>query len=202
MVCNKKNIIPDLQINGKVYLLLFLLQLAGLFSFAQETKVAVIKLSFSQTDSTKTCKATVFSSDSLPVKEKEIHLYVKRMYSLLPIGKVVATDDKGEADINFPMDLPGDKNGMLTLVAKIEKDETYGNVETESAVKWGVSPMNESYNWTNRSLSASREKAPMFLVVASIVIIAGIWGTILYLLFQLYRIKRSGNIKKLIATAD
>ena len=39
---------------------------------------------------------------------------------------------------------------------KIEKDETYGNVETESAVKWGVSPMNESYNWTNRSLSASR----------------------------------------------
>jgi hypothetical protein len=42
----------------------------------------------------------------------------------------------------------------------------------------------------------------MFLVIASVVIIFGIWGTILYLVFQLFRIGRSGRgIKKLPVTA-
>jgi hypothetical protein len=122
------------------------------------------------------------------------------MYSLLPVGKTVATDSTGVARIDFPKDLPGDKNGMLTVIAKIESDEHYGSVETESEVKWGVPLNNETFPWNERSLSASREKAPTFLVIASISIILVIWGTICYIIFQLFRIKRSvKGLKKLNA---
>jgi hypothetical protein len=68
-------------------------------------------------------------------------------------------------------------------------------------VKWGVKSKSESYNWSNRSLSASRERAPMILVVASTLIIMFIWGTIFYVVSQLFKIKKSARPEKSIAAA-
>jgi hypothetical protein len=183
------------QFNIAASILFLVIQLSAYNLLAQSEKLATIKLDFIKTDSTKTCQATV-TSDGKPVAGTEIHLYVKRMYSLLPIGKAVATDSTGVASIDFPKDLPGDKNNMLTVIAKIESDEHYGSVEAESEVKWGVPLNNEAYPWSDRSLSASREKAPMFLVIASISIILVIWGTICYVIFQLFKIKRSVKASK------
>ena len=198
MIFEIKNNIPGFKLNRTAFMLFLILLLLVQNLFAQEVKVATLKLDFIQSDSTKICKATLVS-DSLPVKRVEVHLYAKRLYTLLPVDKVVATDEKGEASFNFPMDLPGDKNNTITVIAKVEKNETYGNVETQAEVKWGVLSKSESYNWSNRSLSASREKAPMFLVVASTLIIIVIWGTILFIIFQLFRIKKSVRvIKKII----
>lgn len=182
----------ELHLKGISFLLFLLLQLTAINMYAQEQKQATIKLSFLKTDTTKICKATVFS-DTLPVKGADVQLYVKRMYGLLTIGKAVTTDENGVAEIKFPMDLPGDANNMIVVIAKIERNEIYGNAETQSAVKWGAVSFSETYNWSNRSLSASREKAPMLLIIASVSIILGIWGTILYLVFQLFRIRQSGR---------
>jgi hypothetical protein len=191
-----------LQMNVATFILLFFLQLFTHYSFAQEQKTATIKLDFIGTDSTKVCRATVMS-DGKPVAGPEVHLYVKRLYSLLPVGKVVATDETGVANIDFPMDLPGDKNGMLVIIAKIEKDDKYGDVETQAEMKWGFLSKKESPDWNDRSLSSSREKAPMFLVVVSNLIIVIIWVTIFYIFFQLVRIKKSGRrVKKLNTTAN
>ncbi|MDP4261766.1 MAG: hypothetical protein Q8941_04485 [Bacteroidota bacterium] len=195
MACKRTNNVFSLKMNVATFILLFITLWPLSNLLAQEKKTAAITLSFSQTDSTKTCKATVLS-DSGRVKGTEVHLYVKRSFSLLPVGKVVETDENGEANIDVPMDLPGDKNGMLVIIAKIEKDETYGDAETQSEVKWGAALKNEPFHWGDRSLSASREKAPMFLVVASTSIIVIIWGTIFYVIFQLVRINKSGRLFK------
>ena len=176
-----------------------LLLFAGPVASAQDTKTATITLTFNKTDSTKTVVAHV-TSDSGAVAGPEVHLYVQRMYSLLPVGKVIATDENGDATIEFPFDLPGDPNKMITVIAKIEGDEKYGNAETTATVKWGAD-LKGTDPWNNRSLSASREKAPMLLVVASNLIIVIIWGTIVYLVFQLFRIKRSAKPKKEQAAA-
>jgi hypothetical protein len=200
MICKRKNKIPRLQLNNTAFLLFLVMQLFGLHLFAQEPKVATLKLSFSQTDSTKTCIATLLS-DSLPVKETEVHLYVKGLYTLLPVGKVVSTDENGEASFEFPTNLPSSKKGMLDIVAKVEKNEIYGNVETQSSVKWGVTPVSE-VDWANRSLSASREKAPMTLVVVSTLIIVLIWGTIFYIISQLFVIKKSGRVPVKLNVAE
>ena len=197
MVNERKNKMINRQLN-RTFIVFLIIQLLTPTLFAQSEKPATIKLDFVKTDSTKTCVATV-TSDGKPVAGPEIHLYVKRMYSLLAIGKAVATDSTGVASIDFPKDLPGDKNGMLTVIAKIEKDEHYGSLEAESEVKWGVLLKSEIFPWSDRSLSASREKAPTFLVVASILIILVIWGTICYVIYQLFRIKRSVKLLKSIS---
>lgn len=174
-------------------IILFLITLSGLL-FAQDDEVhkaVTIKLSFTEEDSIKTCSALVME-DTMPVKEIEVKFYVKRLFSLLPIGKGSETDESGSASVEFPSDLPGDKDGNLEVVAKIEDDESYGTVEVYENVKWGIRPSPEHNEWGNRSLSASREKAPTYLIIASNLIIAVIWGTIFYVFIQIFRIRKKG----------
>lgn len=178
--------------------LLFLissLQLPSTRIFAQNEKQANIKLVFDVQDSIRTCKAIV-TSDQVPVKGTEVHFYVKRWYNLLPVGKAMETDDNGEAVATFPNDLPGDKNGNIVAVVKIEDDDVYGTVETQAEINWGILPSKESDHWNERSLSASREKAPMYLIIVSNLIIAVIWATLFYIIFQVYRIKKESRIIK------
>ena len=175
--------------------ILFIALLLSVYNVtAQVKRTATIKLDFTKTDTTKTCKATVLSDSSLPVKEKEVHLFVKGLFSELEVTKAITTDENGVAEFNFPINLPSANNGILTLIARIDKDETFGTVEAQSDVKWGAELKNDEAEWGNRSLSASREKAPMFLVIASTLIICFIWGTIFYVIFQLSKIKKSGKM--------
>ncbi|HLG34104.1 MAG TPA: hypothetical protein VI757_04430 [Bacteroidia bacterium] len=179
----------------KIPALIFVLLLPLAKVLAQDEKEAVITLSFTQTDTTKTCMATV-TSDTSTVKEKEVHFYVQRMFGLLPIGKAEETDENGMVSVDFPMDLPGDKNGNIIVIAKIEDDDTYGNVETKKEIKWGIIHAGEKDRWDERSLSASREKAPLYLLLVSNLIIVVIWGTIFYVIYQIFRIKKVSNLIK------
>lgn len=176
-------------------MLLVVLLFSSVKLFADDEKHATIKLSFAQTDTTKTCTAIV-TSDTSVVKEIEVQFYVKRMFSLLPIGKAKETDENGLATTEFPMDLPGDESGNIIVIARVEENDTYGTVETQAEIKWGVIPNTEEDHWGNRSLSASREKAPMYLIIVSNIIIAVIWGTIFYIIFQIFRIRKASKLLK------
>jgi len=156
----------------------------------EEVKEAQITLSFSQTDTTYTATATVMA-DTVPVAEKEVLFYVKRFYSNLPIGSGVETDENGVAIAEFPLDLHSGKDGIITVIARIEDDDEYGTVEAQKDIKWGVYHRHEKELWGHRSLSAARDKAPTYLIIVSNGIIAIIWGTLVYVIFQIFRIKRA-----------
>jgi len=158
-----------------------------------EFKEAKIELLFHSTDSTRTLQARV-TSDTVPVEGVEIHFYVLRLFRELALGYGEETDENGMAEVNFPMDLMGDQKGMLVVIARIEEDDTYGDVETQAKVRWGI-PFKKHLKdpWTERSLSASRSKAPTYLIIASNLIIAVIWGTILYVIYLFFRIRRLGK---------
>lgn len=156
------------------------------FTYSQD-KDAKITLSFDVVDSVKTCKALVTSGDA-PVKEVEVKLYVKRLFSLLPIGGAVATDEEGIASFEFPNDIPADMDGKLTVIAKTEDDENVGTIEASATSDWGIPRGGNEI--LERSLSGSRSKAPWIFIIASNVIIIGIWGTLIYVISQLFRIKK------------
>lgn len=177
-----------------IFILLFILSPWTIFiSVAQDEAEAKINLRFEIIDEGNTCTATVTAND-IPVKDVDVHFYVQRMYSLLPIGKYVTTDENGQAAISFPNDIPGDKNGNIIVVSKIEDDDTYGDVEFKSEVKWGVLLKAEEHEWNKRSLSAARDKAPMILIIVSNAIIALIWGTIVYVMYQIVRIRKASKM--------
>jgi len=194
MITENKNRITIARITAN-FLVFIALLLPALKSSAQDEKKATMTLSFIRQDSVKLCNATVLS-DKIPVKGTDVHFYIKRSFSLLPVGKAIETDENGEASVNLPMDIPGDQNGNVIVVAKIEDDDNFGNVETSAGIKWDVLPDKHNDTWGSRSLSASREKAPMFLIIASNLIIAVIWGTIFYVVLQIFRIRKESQLLK------
>lgn len=153
-----------------------------------QDKEAKITLAFENGDSLKICKAAVTSNDSA-VKEVAVKLYVQRMFSLLPVGDGT-TDDEGIVNFEFPNDIPADQNGKLTIIAKIEDDENYKNTETRAEIDWGLKRNSVDSESAERSLSASRDKAPIYFIVATNLIIIGIWGTLIYVVLQIFKIKK------------
>jgi hypothetical protein len=146
-----------------------------------------ITLKFDTEDSIHYCKA-VITLDGNPAKDVEVKLAVKRLFGLLPIGKGKTTDENGVATFEFPNDIPSDLDGKLTVIATTEDDENVGSIKAIEKVEWGVPrPVHAEMG---RSLAASRGNAPIYFIVASLLIIGGIWGTLFYVLGQVFKIRK------------
>jgi hypothetical protein len=161
--------------------------------WAQEVvSKAELKVTVDMKDSVKTATA-LLTLNGQPVNEKAISFFVKRLYSLHPIGESATTDEDGIATIDIPMDIPADLEGNLAVIANIVDDENVGTVEGSTIVAWPMKS-EKTGHWGERSLSASRDKAPFYLILVSNVIICIIWGTILYVLLQLFKIKKYSKL--------
>lgn len=156
---------------------------------AQEYE-ASLKIDYVTEDSVNYCVVHATSSDT-SISGVEVKLYVKRLFSLLPIGDGVTTDEEGNAKFEFPSDIPADINGKIEVIAKVEDDENYGSAEVHSASSWCVP--RKKIDELERSLSGSREKAPIYFIVVSNLLLIGIWGTIIYVVLQLFKIRKSSK---------
>jgi hypothetical protein len=155
-----------------------------------EIKVQDVKLemALSQADSIKTISVSAFVKEGgkdKPVSGEIVKLYVPRMFSLLPIGEITL-DDKGAGSIEFPSDLPGDKDGNLTIISKFEENEKFGNVEKQSLIKWGT-PTVYQESTSHRALWT--KTAPRWMIITLSILLAGVWGHYLFALISLIRIK-------------
>ncbi len=160
-----------------------------------QDKEAKITLTFEKVDSLNVCKAFV-TSEGKPVIEVPVKLSVKRLFSKLPIGDAVATDSTGVATFEFPLDIPS-KTGKLTIFANIVDDENYINAEASGEVNWGTVVVSDNSNVDERSFSAGRDRAPIYFIVTSLLILGLIWGTLLYAVLQVVKIKRLGKLEEM-----
>ena len=147
----------------------------------------------------KTVTATVFEMKDtkwVPVKGVDVVLAVRRLDSDLPISETptFATDSTGTASGDFKrVNIPGDTKGNITLVAKIVDNDQYGNLSIEKTVPWGakVVPINA---FNKRTLFATRDKAPIWLILIATSIIIAVWGILIMLVFNLFKIRNLGKV--------
>lgn len=135
----------------------------------------------------------VVNKITIPLKGAEGMLFVKRYFGNLQIGNASKTDNEGIATFDFPKNLPGDKNGMLELIARVD-DDIYGEVITSQKVKIGI-PTNNPGLTEKRAMWNVVSKAPIWLLITYFTILAGVWLTIAYVFLNILRIKKlSTNI--------
>lgn len=131
----------------------------------------------------------------VPVKDIEMKLMIKRLLGDLSVGdaETYTADSTGIASAGFIRDsLPGNEKGQLTLVAKVEDNDSYGNLVAEKKVAWGKPVKAEAYVW-HRTLWATGNRAPAWLLLIASSVIIGVWGTLIYLVFQLVKIIKMGR---------
>jgi hypothetical protein len=129
-----------------------------------------------------------------PVKGADVKIAVKRMDGDLNVSETptYTTDSLGMVSADFKRDgLPGDVKGNLILIAKVEDNDSYGNLSSEKSVKWG-SDFTYVSDFDNRSLFARRGHSPIWLELVAYSIIAGVWLILVYLFFQIRKLKNLG----------
>jgi hypothetical protein len=146
----------------------------------------------------RTVKARVFqlsNNEWVPAGDVELKLGVRRLGGDLPISdeETYTTDSTGEVQAEFKKEkLPGDSAGNIILVARVDDNEQLGNLSAEIKLPWGV-PSVVHNTFDQRALWATRNKAPGWLLFMAGTVISIVWGTILFLLWQVGRIRRLGK---------
>ncbi|HET9055344.1 MAG TPA: hypothetical protein VFN30_00720 [Chitinophagaceae bacterium] len=167
-----------------------------------EIEIAKAKLEFdtSTNGETKTVSAIITALQNgkwVPVKEIEMKIAVKRLGGDLKIGDedTYTTDSTGTVTAEFKQNsLPGDANGNITLVAKVEENDLYGNLYIEKVVPWGVVFKSDDNFFNQRSLWSIRSRTPLWLLFMAYSIVLGVWGTIIYLIYLMFKVKRLGKV--------
>ena len=121
-----------------------------------------------------------------PIKEATIGVFVKRSFLPLKVGEGT-TDENGEATIEFPNGLPGDPKGNLTVIARLDENEIYGNLETTSVQNWGV-PVSDRIENQPRALWSTHP--PMWMLITFIVLMVTVWGHYIVIVYELFRLRK------------
>ena len=163
-------------------------------------KKAILTVDTTSADGTRMVTAELKEkngNDWVPVKDIDMKLGVKRMDGNLSVGDkdFYTSDSTGVSSAEFKRDsIPGDQKGIITLVAEVDDNDTYGNLMTEKTVDWGKAIVPQKDFFAQRTLWSIRSEAPIWLLFAVWSIVIGIWGTIIYLAFQILKIKKLGSI--------
>lgn len=120
-----------------------------------------------------------------PVEGVKVTMGVERLYSLLEIEKNTTNAD-GKIQFIFPDDIPGDTAGSLNVIVKVNDDRKYGTITVKDHVAWGL-PV-ELENTNDRSLFG--EQAPLWMIIAVFVILAGAWFNFILAIYKVSKIKK------------
>lgn len=126
------------------------------------------------------------TGEEKPVPETAVGLFVKRSFYPMKLGEG-NTDENGEATIEVPNNLPGDPLGNITLLGKLEENETYGNLEVTSTQKWGVAVSNRIEDQP-RALWSSHP--PLWMLITFIILMTAVWGHYIVIVYELFRLRK------------
>lgn len=121
-----------------------------------------------------------------PVKDADLGAYVKRLFNPLKLGEG-KSDEAGEATIEIPNNLPGDAKGNITLIGKVDENETYGNLEASVTQQWGL-PVSYEVKELPRALWSPHP--PLWMLITFIVLMTAVWGHYIVIIFELFRLRK------------
>ena len=119
-------------------------------------------------------------------KDLTIGIFVNRSFNPLKIGEGT-TDENGEVTVEIPANLPGDDKGNITLLAKIDENENYGNLEASVTQQWGI-PVSDKQVDQPRALWSVHP--PIWMLVTFIALMVIVWGHFLVIVYELFRLRK------------
>jgi hypothetical protein len=166
-------------------------------SDAVTARLAKITVNFSTKDSVRYIDVNAYDIGNRtgirPLPKAKVIVYVPRLFNLLKIGEI-ELDEKGSGKIEYPGKLVGDSLGKITVIAKIEENDLYGNVMGQQTINWAISKFFYKAEQPTRELWTPI--APIWMIVTLITMLTGVWAHYIYAVIQLIMIKRHSKPKK------
>jgi hypothetical protein len=131
-----------------------------------------------------------------PAPDVEMKVGVKRIGGIISAGdeETYTTDSTGTVTVEMTKaGFPGDLKGNYILAARVEDNDSYGNLIAEKTVPWGTALKPDNSFFETRSLWSTRTRAPLWLLFMAYGIVISVWVTLVYLVILLIRIKKLGT---------
>ena len=160
-----------------------------------KTKISIDTIAGAGTRAIKVSVTAFNGNEWIPAKDVEMKIGVARLGGILAAGDepTYTTDSTGTVIAEFKkVSLPGDAKGDIVLVAKVEENDLYGNLQVEKSVPWGIATKQDNNFFDQRTLWSTRFRTPFWLLFMAYSIVIGVWGTIIYLIIQIFKIKKIG----------
>lgn len=181
-----------MQVN-KQYIIILLSFLLTMTVAAQDEKInGNIALQMGLNDSMHVITATVTNiTTQLPVKDVELTFYIQRTFGLMKVAEGT-TDTTGIISAEFPLDIQGsDSSGKMTLIAKVEGNDVMNDTAFQVVVKSKLSFPADKHI----PPSIAGAHAPWWLVITFTAAVGAVWLLFVYVVYLVYRIKKSSMIK-------
>ena len=125
-----------------------------------------------------------------PIVDESLTVQVQRLFRPLRIGEEFNfTDDEGSIIVPIENDIPG-VDGNLTFEVVLYESDDYGTVKALVSSPIGIPIIDES-TFDQRTMWSPRNKTPIFLLIFPNLLIIGIWGLIVYLTLNLFKLSKS-----------
>ena len=151
-------------------------------------KRANLEVSFFQKEDIKSIEVSTneigIDGQLIPIEGIALQFYVKGTFSLLNFAKE-KTDEHGIAQVEFPVDMPGDTAGVLTIIVKIEENRTFGTIESKGKMNWAIQL--EPTKDKQRGLGDT--DAPLWMVYTLIILLSAVWFHYMYVIYLIIKIK-------------
>jgi hypothetical protein len=141
-------------------------------------------------------------NEMVPIEDAEVTFYIPRYFNNQLIGKSEFVD--GRSKIQFPENIAGDTIGNISIIARIEDHEFYGNVERKvENFRWGTTvPIEEDKSLMTIQITIPTRalwhtNAPLWMIITLIVLLTGVWSHYIYVIINLFRMKNLSKKKKL-----
>lgn len=134
-----------------------------------------------------TAKLTDLSTgQEVPVPEAALNILVKRYFSNFKVGEG-STDSNGEVTVDFPSQLYGDAKGNITILAKIDENESFGALEAVAVQPWGQ-PVSDQVKELPRALWSTHP--PLWMLITFIILMTTVWGHYFVIVYELFRLRK------------
>ena len=125
-----------------------------------------------------------------PIPDQNLQIQVQRLFRPLELGDLFnKTDEDGSIQVPIEDNIPG-VDGNLTLEVVLLEHDEYGTIKAIVNAPIGV-PFKDESTFDQRTMWSPRNKTPLFLLIFPNLITLGIWGFIVYLILNLFKIVKS-----------
>lgn len=154
-------------------------------------KNADIKAKLITKDSINYITATLTDvSTNTSISDVPLGVRLKRLFKPLRIGEEFnITDDGGTIIVPIEEGLPG-VDGNLTFEVVLNESDEFGTIIAIVDAPIGTPIVDES-TFDQRTMWSPRNKTPLFLLIFPNLLTFGIWGIIIYLIINLFKINKS-----------
>jgi hypothetical protein len=133
------------------------------------------------------------STDSI-MENEMLGVQVQRLFQPLQIEEFNITDESGTILVPIEDGIPGIDGNLIIEVILNESDD-FGTVKALVIAPIGTPIVDES-TFDDRTMWSPRNKTPLFLLIFPNLLIFGMWGLIVYLITNLFKISKSKSKTK------